>query len=165
MSAFAGALEQKIFTEATALATQLDSLRSGRVVVHTNGCFDILHSGHVSYLARARDLGDLLVVSLNNDASVRLLKGAGRPLNRAEDRALVLSALACVDFVVFFGEATPTETIRKIRPDIHCKGGDYLPEQLPEGEAVRAGGGRIEILPFLPGFSTTALVERIRALG
>ncbi|MBX7057439.1 MAG: D-glycero-beta-D-manno-heptose 1-phosphate adenylyltransferase [Leptospirales bacterium] len=158
-------MEAKIFAEVNELARRLAELRTGRIIVHTNGCFDILHSGHVSYLARARDLGDLLVVSLNNDASVRGLKGEGRPLNRAEDRALVLAALACVDCVCFFGEATPERNIRTLRPDIHCKGGDYQPEQLPEAAVVESGGGRIEILPFVTGYSTTALVDRIRSLG
>lgn len=158
-------LESKVFPDRGLLRERLEQLRAGRTVVFTNGCFDLLHSGHVSYLSRARDLGDCLVLALNTDASVRRLKGDGRPMNRAEDRALVLAALACVDFLCFFPEDTPEETIRLLRPDIHCKGGDYRPEDLPERGAVEAGGGRIVVLPFIPGYSTTSLVERIRKQG
>lgn len=159
-------LTRKIAPERETLARELDKVRAERTIVHTNGVFDILHSGHVSYLARARDLGDLLVVSLNSDASVRRLnKGPDRPLNRAEDRALVLAALECVDYVTFFSEDTPLVSLEILRPAIHVKGGDYTPESLPETPTVLAGGGRVEILPFVPGFSTSSLVERIRRAG
>ncbi len=135
----------------------------GKTIVFTNGVFDLLHSGHVSYLNRARDLGDLLVMGVNSDASVRRLnKGPERPLNRLEDRMLVLAGLACVDYLVGFEEDTPIETLEILRPQIHCKGGDYRPEDLPETPTVEAGGGRVVVLPFVPGYSTTGIVKRMR---
>ena len=142
------------------MAEQLHA-KPGRSIVLTNGCFDLLHPGHVTYLARARALGDCLVVALNSDRSVRALKGPGRPLNAVEDRALVLSALFAVDYVTFFDEDTPVQTIEAIQPAVHCKGGDYRPEDLPEAATVQAVGGRVVILPFISGYSTTDLVRRM----
>lgn len=134
-----------------------------RPVVFTNGCFDILHRGHVEYLAAARKLGASLVIGLNSDASVRLLKGADRPINGQDDRAAVLLALAAVSEVVLFDEPTPLALIERIRPDVYVKGGDYDMDSLPEAAAVRAYGGRALALPFLAGYSTTAIIQRSRA--
>ncbi len=135
-----------------------------RPLVFTNGVFDVLHRGHVSYLHQARSLGGSLLVALNSDASARGLgKGADRPLNRDVDRAFVLAGLVDVDAVAFFDEQTPVALLARIRPDLYVKGGDYDIETLAEAHLVRSWGGRALALPFLPGFSTTKLVERIRA--
>ncbi len=139
-------------------------LREGRHLVFTNGVFDLLHAGHVRYLAEARALGDLLIVGVNSDASVRRLgKGPERPLNSAEDRVAILEALRAVDGAVVFDEDTPIALIEWLKPEIHVKGGDYQKDQLPETQAVEAYGGRVEILPFLEGRSTTDLVRRMRS--
>lgn len=146
----------------SALADPLQRLP--RPLVFTNGVFDVLHRGHVMYLAQARELGASLLVALNTDASARRLgKGPDRPLNREEDRAIVVAALQSVDLVTWFDEDTPTELIRDIRPDILVKGGDYDMDRLPETSVVRAYGGRALALPFVDGYSTTRLVSRIRA--
>lgn len=138
-------------------------IRKGQRLVFTNGVFDLLHAGHVRYLAQARALGDQLIVGVNSDASVRRLnKGPERPLNPAEDRVAVLEALRAVDGAVVFDEDTPIELIRLLEPEIHVKGGDYTKDQLPETAIVEAYGGRVEILPFLDGRSTTDLVRRLR---
>lgn len=137
--------------------------RKGRTLVFTNGVFDLLHAGHVTYLEQARGLGDLLVVALNTDDSVRRLgKGPERPLNPLADRARVIGALRCVDFVVSFDEDDPTQTLAHIQPDIHVKGGDYDPETMPETPTVRSYGGKVIILPLLTGRSTTSLVQAMR---
>ncbi len=139
------------------------SRAEGKRVVLTNGCFDVLHRGHTSYLNQARQLGDLLVVGLNSDDSVRRLKGQGRPLNPAADRAGVLAALSCVDYVTVFSEDTAVPLVELLKPDIYAKGGDYSPEMLEEREVVIAQGGRVEILDYVPDHSTTALVEKMTA--
>lgn len=136
--------------------------REGRRVVFTNGCFDLLHVGHARYLAAARALGDVLVVGVNSDVSVRRLKGPERPLVPERERAELLAALRCVDFVTLFDEATPEAAIAALRPDIHVKGGDYRAEELPETAVVRSCGGEVKILPFVEGRSTSALVAAIR---
>lgn len=135
----------------------------GKRIVFTNGVFDILHAGHVNLLRRARALGDVLVVGINSDASTRRLKGPMRPVNREADRLALVSALDAVDYAVLFEEDTPAEVIRAIRPHIHVKGGDYQAEKLPEIEAVREVGARVEILSLVQGRSTTALIDRIVA--
>src|SRR5690606_30579994 len=127
----------------------------GRTVVWTGGCFDLLHVGHVRSLQAARALGDVLVVGLNDDASVRRLKGRGRPVVPFRERAEVLAALACVDAVVGFGEDTPVALLEALRPDIACKGADYAGRPLPEREVVESHGGRMELLPLVPGWSST----------
>jgi rfaE bifunctional protein nucleotidyltransferase chain/domain len=132
----------------------------GKRVVFTNGCFDLLHVGHLRYLQAARELGDALVVGLNTDASVRRLKGPARPVVSEDDRAEVLAGLRCVDYVTLFDEATPVEAIRALRPDVHVKGGDYREEDLPEAAIVREQGGRVEIIALVPGRSTTDLIRR-----
>jgi rfaE bifunctional protein nucleotidyltransferase chain/domain len=135
-------------------------------VVFTNGVFDILHRGHVEYLFAARALGDALVVGLNTDESVRRLgKGADRPINRQEDRAMVLAGLACVDAVTLFGDDTPHALITALLPDVLVKGGDYTVATIVGAEEVMAAGGRVEVIPLVPGRSTTAILERARGGG
>jgi rfaE bifunctional protein nucleotidyltransferase chain/domain len=136
----------------------------GMKVVFTNGCFDILHEGHVSYLQEARSLGDALVVGLNSDASVRRLKGLERPVNHERSRAAVLSALSCVDCLCFFEEDTPYELISQLEPDILVKGGDWEPERIVGADVVRSYGGQVLSLPFRPGHSTTGIIEKIKRL-
>jgi D-beta-D-heptose 7-phosphate kinase/D-beta-D-heptose 1-phosphate adenosyltransferase len=135
----------------------------GRRVVVAGGCFDLLHRGHVAYLNQAKALGDVLVVGVNGDQSVRRLKGPGRPLNPLEDRLAVLAALSCIDHLVAFEQDSPAELLRAVRPDVFAKGGDYRPDTVPEGPLVEALGGRVEILPYLEDRSTTGMVARIRA--
>lgn len=142
----------------------LRSAYTGKRLVFTNGCFDILHLGHVDYLARARQLGDLLVVGVNSDASVRRLKGARRPVNGENERAGVLGALACVDHVVVFEEDTPYRLIELIQPDVLVKGGDWPVHKIVGRDIVEARGGKVLSLPVLPGYSTTGTIERICAL-
>jgi rfaE bifunctional protein nucleotidyltransferase chain/domain len=139
-----------------------DRQHSGERIVLTNGCFDILHAGHVRYLSAARALGDALVVGLNSDEGVRRLKGEGRPVNRLLDRAEVLAGLSCVDHVVPFDDQTACELVRFLRPDIYAKGGDYTAQTLPEAREVERYGGAVRIMPFVAARSTSALIERIR---
>ncbi len=146
-------------------ATELFDIKNlPKPVVFTNGVFDVLHRGHVSYLQAARALGGSLVVALNSDASAkRLGKGPDRPLNSEQDRAFLIGALACVDAVLLFEEDTPYQSIEKIRPNIIVKGGDYDMSKLPETALVQSWGGKALALPFEAGYSTTALVNKIRA--
>ncbi|MEU4778714.1 D-glycero-beta-D-manno-heptose 1-phosphate adenylyltransferase [Micromonospora sp. NPDC023633] len=139
--------------------------RAGRAIVFTNGCFDVLHRGHVRYLEQARALGDLLVVAVNSDGSVRRLKGPDRPVNPVEDRVALLAALACVDHVVVFEEDSPAGLIETVRPDVYVKGGDYPPEMVPEAPLVRRLGGQVRTLGYVPDRSTSAIIDRIRAHG
>lgn len=138
--------------------------QSGRRLVVTNGCFDLLHVGHVTYLESARAQGDLLLVGVNGDQAVRELKGAGRPLNPEEDRAAVVAALGCVDAVCIFPERRATRFLEVARPDIYVKGGDYTPETLDaeEQQVVESNGGRTVLVPLVPGKSTTTLISRLR---
>jgi D-beta-D-heptose 7-phosphate kinase/D-beta-D-heptose 1-phosphate adenosyltransferase len=135
--------------------------RRGERIVFTNGCFDLLHVGHIRYLQQARGLGDRLVVGLNNDASVRQLKGAGRPVLPQDERAGILAALACVDYVTLFGDATPLALIQLLRPDILVKGGDYTPDTVVGRDDVEAYGGTVAIVPYVAGVSTTGIIENI----
>ena len=147
------------------LAVVADSLRAqGRILVLTNGCFDLLHAGHVRYLQATRALGDALVVAINGDESVRALKGEGRPLNTERDRAEIVAALECVSYVVIFPEVRATGLLEQVRPAIYVKGGDYTPATLhPEERAVLEKiGAKIRILPFEPGYSTSALIEKVK---
>ena len=134
-------------------------------VVFTNGCFDILHAGHVRYLNAAKALGDVLIVGLNSDESVRRLKGEGRPVNPAADRAEVLAGLRAVDHVVVFGEATAEELVRQLKPDIYVKGGDYSLETLPEAKIVGSYGGKTVLIPMVEGRSTTNVIRRLQNEG
>jgi rfaE bifunctional protein nucleotidyltransferase chain/domain len=139
--------------------------RGGGTVVATGGCFDVLHAGHISMLTAARALGDCLIVCLNSDASVRRLKGEGRPLNTAADRAAVLTALECVDGVMIFDEDTPTAALCRLRPGVWAKGGDYSGQDLPEVSVLGAWGGQAVTVPYLDGRSTTGLYTAAMALG
>lgn len=162
--------ETMVFKRVETKLTDLDSLleelswrrKKGQKVVFTNGCFDILHAGHVEYLRRARELGDCLVVGLNSDASVRRLKGPRRPINTVSDRALVLANLYSVDYVVVFDEDTPEGLIRAIRPDVLVKGADWPEEKIVGASFVRSYGGRVVRLPLLEGRSTSEIIRRIR---
>lgn len=136
--------------------------RSGWTVVFTNGCFDLIHPGHVRYLRQASDLGDLLVVGVNTDESVTALKGAGRPILNLDERCEVLLALRSVQAVVPFADETPLELIRRVRPDVLVKGGDWAVDQIVGREIVEADGGKVLSLPFHPGTSTTEIIRRIR---
>ena len=131
-------------------------------IVFTSGCFDILHRGHVEYLTHARSLGDRLIVGLNTDASVKRLKGPSRPFVEQDDRAYVMAALACVDAVTLFDEDTPAVLIGALLPDVLVKGGDYAPDQVIGREVVESHGGRLVLIPFISGRSTTALLQRVR---
>ncbi|AOH47155.1 MAG: D-glycero-beta-D-manno-heptose 1-phosphate adenylyltransferase [Centipeda sp. (in: firmicutes)] len=133
---------------------------AGQRVVFTNGCFDILHAGHVRYLTAARGLGDYLILGLNSDASVRRLKGAGRPVNSEADRAEVVGALQSVDAVVIFDEDTAETLIAKVRPAVYVKGGDYTRETLPEARIVESHGGEVAFIPLVEGKSTTNIIAR-----
>jgi len=133
-------------------------------VVFTNGCFDILHPGHIHYLSAARKLGDSLIIGLNNDDSVHRLKGENRPVNPLEYRACMLAALWCVDMVVAFSEDTPLTLIKVLRPDVLVKGGDYKPEDIVGASEVRAYGGKVVVMPFVKGYSTSEFLARIQAM-
>ena len=158
------------FSTAAKIVSRRDAARwvqelqaQGKRIVFTNGCFDLLHAGHVQYLEKARSLGDALIVAVNTDASVRRLnKGGNRPLNPEGDRARVLAALACVDRVALFPEDTPQEIIMELQPDVLVKGGDYTLNEIVGREVVLARGGRVEVIPLVPGYSTTELMARIR---
>lgn len=141
------------------LLEKLDRHRKqGKTIVFTNGCFDILHRGHVTYLQAARDLGDLLVVGVNTDASVKRLKGEARPINNEDDRAFILQSLACVDYVIKFGEDTPHELLSQIRPDILVKGGDYKLEEVVGREFAQ----QVILIDFVDGYSTTKTIQRMK---
>ena len=147
------------------LTRRADTIRAANEkLVLTNGCFDLLHVGHVRYLAQARGLGDFLAVALNGDDSVRALKGAGRPINSADDRAEVLAALECVDFVTIFPDVRATEVIAGVRPAIYVKGGDYTVESLnaEEAAALRTAGAEVQIVPLTPGKSTSGILARMQ---
>ena len=137
---------------------------AGETVVFTNGCFDILHVGHIQTLTRAASEGTKLVVGVNSDSSVQRLKGPTRPVNPEQDRAGLLAALRCVDAVVIFEEDTPVELLEVLRPHVHVKGGDYKVEDLPEKDAVEKHGGRIVIIDLVPGRSTTNLIQKTQGL-
>lgn len=148
------------FVRRDEIEKSLAPLRSSKKIVFTNGCFDLLHIGHVRYLQEARAQGDLLVVGLNTDASVRKLKGPTRPIQSESDRAEILAALACVDYTVLFDEPTPEELIHQVKPNVLVKGGDWKIEQIVGGEFVRSLGGEVKSLQFINGKSTTALIEK-----
>lgn len=136
------------------------SFRKKNTLVFTNGCFDILHRGHIYYLSRARAMGDLLVVGLNNDKSVSSLKGPGRPVNDEQARAVVLGGLAFVDYIILFPEDTPLKLISSLKPDILIKGGDYQKKDIVGYREVISWGGRVETIPLLEGYSTTSILDK-----
>ena len=145
------------------LKKELSRLRkSGKKIVFTNGCFDILHYGHVSYLKRAKNFGDILIIGLNADASVRKIKGSSRPINKELDRAGVLTALQCVDYVVLFGEDTPERLIKRIGPDVLVKGGDWKKKDIVGSKQVIKSGGKVFSVPFIKGYSTSGLIKRLK---
>jgi rfaE bifunctional protein nucleotidyltransferase chain/domain len=156
---------EKVVDRPTAVARVGEARRAGKRIVFTNGCFDLMHVGHVRYLAAARDAGDLLVVAINDDASVQRLKGPERPLVPEAARAEVLAALAAVDLVTTFGEDTPAEIVAALLPDVLVKGADWAPDQVVGRDVVEANGGRVLLVPVVEGFSTTALAERLRRHG
>jgi len=152
----------EVFNDAQELVAVLAPFRAkGKTVVTTNGCFDLLHAGHLQYLREAAELGDILIIGINSDASVRRLKGENRPLQNEIDRATLMAALKPVDYTLIFEEDDPCAFLDILQPDIHVKGGDYLPGNLPEKVIVENHGGRIEILSFKNGHSTTGIVEKI----
>ena len=140
-----------------------DLRRQGKKIVFTNGCFDIIHAGHVRYLTMAKNFGDILIIGLNTDESVRKLKGASRPINTQADRAEVLLGLKAVDHVIYFGEQTAENLIAEVKPDIYVKGGDYTLETLPEAKIVQSYDGRVEFVNLVAGRSTTNIVSKILA--
>lgn len=152
-------IRRRIITAEEAVRMFTDPYRRRHRIIFTNGCFDLLHRGHIYYLSRAREMGDLLVVGLNSDASVTRLKGTGRPLNLEQARAEVLAALACVDYVIIFPEDTPRDLILKVRPHVLVKGGDYRAEEVVGYREVTSWGGRVEIIPLLEGYSTSSLID------
>jgi D-beta-D-heptose 7-phosphate kinase/D-beta-D-heptose 1-phosphate adenosyltransferase len=137
----------------------------GERIVMTNGCFDILHAGHVTYLEEAKTLGDRLIVAVNDDASVARLKGEGRPINTLDDRMTLLAGLAAVDWVVPFSEDTPADLVAEVLPDVLVKGGDYTPDSIAGGKTVLENGGRVEVLSFREGRSTSSMIEAIQKLS
>jgi D-glycero-beta-D-manno-heptose 1-phosphate adenylyltransferase len=155
----------EVLTREDVIAKTADARRQGRTVAFANGCFDLLHVGHIRYLEAAAQEADVLVVAINDDASVRALKGAGRPILPAEARAELVSALRCVDFVVIFDEPTVGPLLEALRPDVHCKGTDYTVDTVPEREIVRAYGGRVAIVGDPKDHSTRDLLARIAAGG
>ena len=159
----AGTLKNKIL-EGDALITKVKEWKSaGKKIVFTNGCFDILHAGHIAYLSEAAGLGDVLIIGLNSDNSVSALKGPSRPINGESSRALMLASMFFIDAVVLFSEATPLELILSIQPDVLVKGGDYEIHQIAGSKEVLADGGEVKILSFLPGYSSSAIIEKIKS--
>mgnify|MGYP003864976375 CR=1 FL=1 len=147
------------------ISQQIEMLRMAqKTIVFTNGCFDILHPGHIDYLSKAKKLGDILIIGLNDDQSVRTLKGNSRPINPLKDRTAMLTALQSVDFVISFAEETPIRLIEKIKPDFLVKGGDYTKENIVGASFVEENGGQVEIIPFLEGYSSSRIIERIKSL-
>lgn len=158
--------DSKVFTRATLIKLRQVWKARGEVVVWTNGCFDLLHVGHIRSLKASRALGDRLIVGINSDASIRRLKGAGRPVIGQDERCEIVAACGFVDAVMLFDEDTPEESLRCLQPDIHCKGADYMPphgKPIPEKDLVEAYGGRVAFLPILSGFSTSSLIQKIRS--
>lgn len=146
------------------LQSLLSSLRKEKkTIVTTNGCFDILHVGHVRYLEETKKFGDVLIVALNSDKSVKSIKGEGRPINNELDRAEILCALRSVDYVVLFDEKSPADLLAEIKPDVHTKGADYTMETLPEAKIITENGGRVEFIKFVEGKSTTSTIEKINS--
>jgi rfaE bifunctional protein nucleotidyltransferase chain/domain len=157
-------LTEKIFDSNEQLAKQVMSWQiHNEKVVFTNGCFDILHLGHIDYLAKAADLGDRLIIGVNTDSSVSSIKGPSRPIIDELTRATKLAALLFVDAVILFGEDTPLTLIEAVKPDVLVKGGDYTIDSIVGADAVLARGGTVDVIPFLPGHSTTAIIDKIKA--
>ena len=162
MSDFQPNIEQKIVGRSFFIENTLKLHR--QKVVFTNGCFDVLHFGHVHYLLEAKKLGDILVVGLNSDDSVRRLKGPSRPINGEKERAFVLAALNCVDYVVLFKEDTPENLIKIVQPDVLVKGGDYTIDQIVGADFVMQNGGTVTTIPFVEGYSSTQIIEQLKTI-
>jgi glycerol-3-phosphate cytidylyltransferase len=155
-------VETKVFESVHDLSEVIALLKhQGKTIVTTNGCFDLLHTGHISYLTEAASFGDYLIVGINSDMSVQKLKGPGRPVQKENDRAFIIGSLKMVDFVFIFSESDPRAFLNILKPDVHVKGGDYTPEKLPEREIVEANGGKIAIVSFVDGYSTSSIVKKI----
>ena len=164
-------INKNLYDEATSLsipnkkyALELinEAKKSGKKIIMTNGCFDIIHTGHVRYLSKAKSLGDYLVIAVNDDESVKRLKGNGRPINALEDRMLVLNSLASVNLVIPFSQDTPEEIISSVNPDVLVKGGDYKEENIAGAESVRKSGGEVVIVPFDEGYSTSLILKKLK---
>ncbi|MBI4144300.1 D-glycero-beta-D-manno-heptose 1-phosphate adenylyltransferase [Candidatus Woesearchaeota archaeon] len=156
-------MNEKIKTREEIAKIVAELKTQGKKIITTNGCFDILHTGHATYLEQAKKLGDVLIVGLNSDASVRTYKGPERPINKQEDRALMLAALESVNFVTIFEEPTPIPLLEQIKPHVHVKGGDYTKEKMCETPTVEKHGGKIVILPLIEGKSTTNIITTIKS--
>jgi len=154
-------MSSKIKTREELRSEIREARRQGKKIVTTNGCFDILHIGHLKYLQAAKQLGDILIVAINSDDSVRAIKGDKRPLVPEDERAEILAGLECVDYVMIFPELDPIQFLRELRPDIHVKGGDYTPDQVIERETVESLGAELRLLPGVPGKSTSNLIKLI----
>lgn len=155
-------LAHKIFS-LPELATQVQKWKAeGRKIVFTNGCFDLLHAGHIAYLTEAANLGDVLIVGLNSDQSVQRIKGPERPVNDENTRSAVLAGMFFIDAIVFFSDDTPLELIKALMPDVLVKGGDYEIDQIVGAREILDNGGRVKVLSFLPGYSSTSIIEKIR---
>jgi len=157
-------INRKIVDLASASSTMGHWRHLGEKIVWTNGCFDILHFGHIRYLIQAREFGDRLIVGLNSDASVRKIKGPSRPVMDERSRALKLASFIFIDLVIIFGQETPLNAIELLTPDILVKGGDYLSDEVVGSDWVRSHGGRVEIIPLVGGYSTSAIIDRIKKL-
>ena len=158
-------IQNKILPDNISVERRCNMWRSmGKKIVFTNGCFDILHHGHLDYLARAADLGNVLIIGLNTDSSVKRLKGAERPFNNENDRAFQLASLLCVEAVCLFDEDTPEDLIRLVNPHILAKGGDYTANKIVGAPYIISQGGKVEIIPFVEGYSTSSLVDHIKKL-
>ncbi|OQX73082.1 MAG: D-glycero-beta-D-manno-heptose 1-phosphate adenylyltransferase [Bacteroidetes bacterium 4484_249] len=155
-------IKSKVFNNNTLKSCLAVWQFKNKKIVFTNGCFDILHLGHIDYLSKAKDLGDVLIVGLNTDNSVKRLKGKNRPVNNEEARALLLATLKFVDAVVLFDEDTPYDLIKKVQPDILIKGSDYKPEDIVGADIIKAKGGEIITIDFLEGYSTTAIIKKLK---
>lgn len=156
-------LHSKVFSSFDKAAEQISEWHSvSDAIVFTNGCFDILHAGHVSYLEEAKELGDKLIIGLNTDGSVQRLKGLARPVNSENERAMVLAGLASVDMVIYFQEDTPVELIHKVKPQFLVKGGDYTLEEIDGADFVMEHNGKVKILSYLEGISTTSIIDKIK---
>lgn len=158
-------IQNKILRDDMVIARHVNMWKAlGKKIVFTNGCFDILHHGHLDLIAKAADMGNILIVALNTDASVKKLKGEERPINHEEDRLFQMASLLCVDAVCLFDEETPEQLIHKINPDVLVKGGDYSIDTIVGAQHVMSYGGKVEVVPFVQGYSTTGLISNIKKL-
>jgi len=155
-------LEDKIFSSEAIVAKADEWRSSGKRIVFTNGCFDLLHAGHLAYLSEAASLGDVLIIGVNSDSSVQKLKGPSRPVNNEMSRTAMLASMFFVDAVVLFSEDTPLDLIKAIKPDVLVKGGDYEIYQIAGAEETLANGGEVKVLSFLPGYSSSSIIEKIK---